>query len=109
MKIATIIVNWNKKNDVLDLINDLSGIAEPSFDIFVVDNASTDGSPEAIRNRFPHVHLIINKENLGGTGGFNTGVDHILKLGGYDYIWLLDNDAKIKNDTLTELVRAIVS
>ncbi len=107
MNIAAVVVNWNKKADVLDLLNDLAGVKSPAFDVFVVDNASTDGSPEAIRVRFPHVQLIINKENLGGTGGFNTGVDHILKLGGYDYIWLLDNDAKIQNNTLTELVNAM--
>jgi len=107
MNIATVIVNWNKKNDVLDLLTDLAGVKSPSFDVFVVDNASTDGSPAAIRSGFPGVNLIINTENLGGTGGFNTGIDTILKRGGYDYIWLLDNDAKIKNDTLIELVNAM--
>lgn len=109
MNIATVIVNWNKKTDVLDLLNDLSRVQSPSFDIFVVDNASTDGSPDAIRSAFPNVNLIINLENLGGTGGFNTGIDHILQRGGYDYIWLLDNDAKIKDDTLLELVDAMKS
>jgi len=109
MNIAAVIVNWNKKADVLDLLGDLSGVRTPSFDTFVVDNASTDGSPESIRSNFPDVNIILNKQNLGGTGGFNTGINHVLHLGKYDYIWLLDNDVKITESTLSELVTAIQS
>lgn len=106
-KVAIVIVNWNKKNDVLALLNSLRDLNYPDYEIIVVDNASTDGSVEAIRERFPYVELIVNTENLGGTGGFNTGMRYAVKRGTYKYIWLLDNDAYVEQDALLELVTAM--
>jgi GT2 family glycosyltransferase len=103
-KVAIVIVNWNKKSDVLTLLDSLRDLNYPDYDIIVVDNASTDGSVEAIRERFPDIELIVNKENLGGTGGFNTGMRCAIQKGTYKYIWLLDNDVRIQTNTLTELV-----
>jgi len=107
--IAVVVVNWNKKADVLNLLNELRKVTDPLFDIFVVDNASTDGSTDAIGTDFPDVNLIMNRENLGGTGGFNTGIDYVCKLDRYNYIWLLDNDASITGNTLSELINVIKS
>lgn len=105
-EIAVVIVNWNKKEDVLRLLENLQHIPE-SIDSFVVDNASTDGSIAAIQSEFPRVHVIRNPVNLGGTGGFNTGLKQVLNAAKYTYIWLLDNDAAIQADTLTELLKAM--
>jgi GT2 family glycosyltransferase len=105
-QIAVIVVNWNKKKDVLRLLKDLQQIPEP-VDIFVVDNASTDGSVAAIRDSFQSVNVVCNQINLGGTGGFNAGLTHVLNEDKYSYVWLLDNDAAIQVDTLTELLNAI--
>lgn len=107
--IAAVIVNWNKKLDVLNLLTELKDVSKPKFDVFVVDNASTDGSVDAIRTNFPNVNVIVNKTNLGGTGGFNSGIEHVCNKKEYRYIWLLDNDAKIRNDTLSELVKTMES
>jgi len=104
--IAVVIVNWNKKQDVIQLLSQLDGVPE-TVDIFVVDNASTDDSVEAIRSSFPEVKLIVNKQNLGGTGGFNTGLFHVSQHDQYSYVWLLDNDARIKNDSLSELLKVM--
>ena len=106
-KIAIVIVTWNKKDDVLNLLNSLKGISYTNHDIFVVDNASEDGSVEAIQENFPGAELIINEENLGGTGGFNTGIRRVSGEGKYKYIWLLDNDAEVSKSTLEELVKAM--
>ncbi|MFC1489336.1 glycosyltransferase [Thermodesulfobacteriota bacterium] len=108
-RIAVVIVNWNKKNDVLSLLTELQNVPKPGFDVFVVDNASDDGSVAAIRDKFPNVTLIISKINIGGTGGFNRGIDYVCQKNRYKYIWLLDNDSKIKNDTLSELVSEMES
>jgi GT2 family glycosyltransferase len=107
--IAAVIVNWNKKEFVLNLLNDLQKVKDPLFDIFVVDNASTDGSPEAIKAGHPDVTLIINDKNLGGTGGFNTGITHVCRFSRYDYIWLLDNDVIITETALSELINIMKS
>ena len=104
--IAIVIVNWNKKQDVLALLGELVGIPE-AVDIYVVDNASTDDSVASIRRSFPGVQVIVNRQNFGGTGGFNTGLYHICQCEQYEYVWLLDNDARIKTDSLTALLEVM--
>ncbi|WP_054970526.1 glycosyltransferase family 2 protein [Alicyclobacillus ferrooxydans] len=108
-KIAVIIVTWNKKEYVLNLLESLENIEKHHLDIdwLVVDNASTDGTMEELNKRYPEVKVIHNQENLGGTGGFNTGLKAVLELGGYDYIWLLDNDVEVAKDTLSQLVNTL--
>ncbi len=104
-KVAIVIVNWNKKDYIVKLLQSLQNISYDNHEIIVVDNASTDGSVEAIKRRFPEVTLLVNKENLGGTGGFNTGMRYaLLEKTDCKYIWLLDNDAEVDRDTLKELV-----
>lgn len=108
-KVAIVIVNWNKKSYVRNLLNSLREINYDNHEITVVDNASGDGSVEAIKEQFPNVNLIVNSNNLGGTGGFNTGIRYALEKGGYKYIWLLDNDVEVEEKTLIELVKVLES
>ncbi len=108
-KVAIIIVNWNKKDYVINLLNSLRGTNYDNYEITVVDNASGDGSVEAIKEQFPDINLIVNSKNLGGTGGFNTGIRYALEKGGYKYIWLLDNDVEVEEKTLIELVKVLES
>ena len=106
-KVAVVIVNWNKREHVLHLLHSLKSIDYDNCETIVVDNASTDGSVEAINREFPGMKLTVNTENLGGTGGFNKGINHALEIGYYKYIWLLDNDAQVENNSLCELVEAL--
>jgi len=106
-KVAIIILNWNKRDDTLKLLRSLESIDYDNHDTVVVDNASTDGSTETIRKQFPNIDLIINTDNLGGTGGFNSGMRHALTNRNYKYVWLLDNDAEVESSTLRELVDAM--
>ncbi|HYH04355.1 MAG TPA: glycosyltransferase family 2 protein, partial [Bacillota bacterium] len=103
-KIAIIICNFNKKDYVLQCIDSVFAAICQNATVYVVDNASTDGSAEAIRAQFgDHVNLLVNSENLGGSGGFNTGIREALK-GEYQYLYLLDNDIILDPNALTELV-----
>jgi len=70
--ILIIIVTWNKKSYILELLASLAKPDYPSqaIDILVIDNASTDGTVGAIKAAYPYIHLICNPDNLGGTGGF---------------------------------------
>lgn len=101
--VGIVIVSWNKKSDLLDLLESLENLNYSASTVIVVDNASDDGSAAEVRNRHPEVTLLVNETNLGGTGGFNTGLDYCQEAG-YDYIWLLDNDAGITPDALACLV-----
>ncbi|MED1420459.1 glycosyltransferase family 2 protein [Bacillus smithii] len=102
-ELAIIICNWNKKDYVLKCIESVKKSTFKDYDLFVVDNASTDGSVEAIQQQFGNtVNLIINKENKGGSGGFNTGIREALK-NNYRYIQLLDNDVIVDKKAIEEL------
>ena len=110
-KVLVIIVTWNKKDYVLDLLDSLVQLDYPAdrLELLVVDNASSDGTRLAIENRFPNVRLLVNQENLGGSGGFNTGLAWAFEqeASRYDYYWLLDNDVLVHRRALTELVNLL--
>ena len=106
-RVTIVIVNWNRKDCVLNLLDSLRSMSTRGNRIVVVDNASTDGSAEAIRNHPLSVTLLENQENLGGTGGFNAGIRYALEYFEQDYLWLLDNDAEVTPDTLAQMVGAM--
>lgn len=102
-KIAAVICNYNKRDYVTECIQSVIESVFQELDIIVVDNASTDGSAECIRARFgDKVKLLINQENLGGSGGFNRGIRYALDQG-YEYIWCLDNDVLVDENAVGEL------
>jgi hypothetical protein len=103
-RVSIIIVTWNKRADVLNLLDSLLAIRCTCANIVVVDNASTDGSAEAVRLHPLAVTLLQNRENLGGTGGFNTGIRYALQHLEQDYLWLLDNDAEVIASTLDKIM-----
>lgn len=107
-RVTIVIVNWNRKDCVLNLLDSLRSMSTRGNRIVVVDNASTDGSAEAIRNHPLSVTLLENQENLGGTGGFNAGIRYALEYFEQDYLWLLDNDAEVTPDTLDQMVGAMM-
>lgn len=103
--VGIVICNWNKKDYVLKCIESVKQLNYNNYDIAVVDNASTDGSIEAIEAKYPDIVLIKNKENRGGSGGFNTGIKYMLEKDTYKYIYLLDNDVLLDGNSLYELVK----
>lgn len=107
--IGIFICNYNGADFVVKCIESLERQTIQNFDIYVIDNASTDHTPEIIRKAFgDKVSLLCNSENLGGAGGFNCGLEYgIFK--GYEYIGLLDNDIVLAEDTVEHLYDAISS
>ena len=110
-RVLIIIVTWNKETYVLNLLKSLQTLVYPGefIEMLVVDNASTDNTVESITGLYKDVTVICNKENLGGTGGFNTGLKWAFGQphGKFDYLWLLDNDVLVDRNALRELVRVM--
>lgn len=80
-----------------------------NYKIIIVDNGSYDNSISIIKNNFPWVKLIINKENLGFSKANNQGIKYALKEK-TDYILLLNNDIEMVNkDWLRNMVKTIES
>ena len=106
--VTIVILNWNRVADTLECLDSVARLAYPSFSVVLVDNGSTDGSPDAIvrwsDGKIP-VTLIRNDKNLGFVGGGNQGMRHALATGA-DYVFLLNNDTVVDPDVLDILVQA---
>jgi len=107
-RVVIIILNWNGLRDTIACLESLSRLDYPRYQVVVVDNGSTDGSAEAIREGFPDVALIKNGENLGFTGGNNVGLRYALAQGA-DYTLLLNNDTEVAPDFMVRLIVAAES
>lgn len=75
-----------------------------SIKTIVVDNASNDGTVEYIRERFPEIHLIESKENLGFGRANNLAMRYALDEG-CDYVFLLNQDTWVEPDVIEKLVK----
>jgi GT2 family glycosyltransferase len=102
-RVAVIVVNWNGRDITLECLHSLSALSYPHADLIVVDNASSDGSAEAIRAHYPNVILLAMPENLRFAGGNNAGIREALARG-TDMVLLLNNDTVVDPDFLTHLV-----
>lgn len=101
--IGVVICNYNKRDFVLECVQSVRESKVQNFDIFVVDNASTDGSVEALQKEYgDEVTILANSENLGGSGGFNTGL-RVVRDRGYEYFMCLDDDALVDENAIQTL------
>jgi len=108
-KVLILILNWNKQNYVINLLKQIKEIDYKNYECLVVDNNSTDNSVEEINKHFPKIEVLQNKTNLGGTGGYNSGLMYALNNKKCEYVWLIDNDTIIESDTLSQLVNVLNS
>ena len=94
--VAIIVLTWNQRDLTLDCLASLAEMDYPAdrLQIIVVDNGSSDGTAAAVRERFPHVTVLENGDNLGFAEGNNVGIRHALQ-GPADYIMLLNNDTVV--------------
>jgi len=98
-----IILNWNGKTDTIECLHSLQTISYPNYKIIIVDNASGDGSVQALRSEFPTLEIIENQKNLRFAGGNNIGLRYALEKNA-EYVLLLNNDTIVEKNFLFELV-----
>jgi len=101
--ITVIMLNWNGKQYLDDCLHSIQAQSYPALQITVVDNGSSDGSPEYVKNHFPAVNIIRNNKNLGFGGGTNIGITGCTT----DFLVILNNDASLHPDCIKELYEAI--
>ncbi|MGG3832890.1 glycosyltransferase family 2 protein [Geobacillus thermocatenulatus] len=107
-KIAAVVVTYNRKNDLKKNLKCLKKQTRKIDRIFIIDNASTDGTEDFIRNEIndPNITYIKLDTNIGGSGGFYTGVK-VAYEAGYDYIWGMDDDAFPDEEALNQIMKVI--
>lgn len=94
MQLAVIILNWNAAADTIECVRRFSDWSRVQPVIWVVDNASADGSAEVITRECPQVRLLRNSANLGYAGGNNRAIAEALAEGDAPLL-LLNNDAHV--------------
>lgn len=105
-KVAVVILNWNRKENVLDCLKHIYELDYPLYQVIVVDNASTDDSVAAVRQQFPNVVLVVNDRNYGAPEGKNIGLRKALK-SEMDVVFMVDNDIVVAKDSLSQLMKAL--
>jgi len=102
-KVAVIVITHNGKKYLKQCFESLLNQSYKDFEIFLLDNASTDGSSDFVRQNFPKVKIIRFNRNLGFSKGYNRAIGMV----DADYIALLNDDTKVHFRWLEELVKAI--
>jgi GT2 family glycosyltransferase len=107
-RVAIIVLSWNQQAVTLECLASLSHVTYPRYELLLVDNASTDGTPEAVRRAFPGAEVLALPENRLFAGGNNKGIRHALGRGA-DMVLLLNNDTEVAPDFLGHLVDRALS
>ena len=107
--LAVVVLSWNGRDLTRDTLASLAACRLPDgwqLHTLVVDNASTDGSQQMVREEFPNVELLSLTENRRFAGGNNAGVTRALELGA-DAVMLLNNDVLADPALLEKLLAAL--
>ncbi|MGQ9631101.1 MAG: glycosyltransferase family 2 protein [bacterium] len=101
MVLSVVIVSYNVRELLLNCLDSIYRNPPPNdFEVFVVDNASSDGSAEAVRSAFPEVKLIENRENAGFPKANNQGIANSKG----KYILLLNPDTVVLDGALAKMI-----
>src|ERR671924_847737 len=90
-QVSTVVVSYNTRDDLTHCLASLEAALVP-LEVVVVDNASADGSADAVAERFPATRVVRNQENVGFARACNQG----LRLCRAPHVLLLNSDAQVK-------------
>lgn len=97
------VINYNGSETLPETLQALQCLEYPSYDVLLVDDASTDGSLELVRQEFPEVQVLALPQNRGSAAARNA----VLRAGRSEYVLILDNDIVLARDALRCLVDTI--
>ncbi len=100
--ISCIVVNWNRRELLRACLECLARQEYSNFEVIVVDNGSTDGSPDVVAQAFPRAHLVRNPDNRGFCAANNQGIAAARG----EFVALLNNDAEANPQFLGALLSA---
>lgn len=98
--VSVVIVTHNRKGDVREAIHSVCVQTHPRFEILLVDNGSSDGTCQMVREEFPHVRTTELARNVGPSAARNIGVDN----SSGEVLFFLDDDATLAQDVIETIV-----
>lgn len=101
-----VVLNWNGREHIRECLRSVFAQTYADTRVIVVDNGSTDGSREIVRDEFPEAHLVALPENLHFARGTNAGVRAALQDPECAWVVTLNNDTRVDPEWLAELVRS---
>jgi GT2 family glycosyltransferase len=103
---AAVVVTFNRKKLLCECLDALLGQSRQLDAIFIVDNASSDGTRTFLQERgyfdIPSIRYLSLTHNIGGAGGFHAGMATVQK-NGYDWVWVMDDDTEPYLDSLEKM------
>lgn len=101
--VTAVVVNWNGRAYLAECLASLLAQDYPHFEVILVDNGSTDGSPDLAQASFPQVQVVRNERNLGFAAACNQGI----RMGRGEYLATLNNDLLLERAWLGEMVKTL--
>lgn len=108
-KVIVLILSYNGKYLLEEAISSYAANDYPNFRVVVIDNGSTDGTLEFVKEKFPNVKVLRTDENLGYSGGLNLGLNYAFNGNNADYALVSNNDVKADSRVVSELVKIAVA
>ena len=109
--LAVLITCYNRKHDTLRCLRDLFGAQLPptlTLSVYLVDDASPDGTGDAVRSEFPSVQVLNGSGQLFWGGGMRLAFSEAIKARHHFYLWLND-DVELFPDAIVKLVNTYSS
>jgi GT2 family glycosyltransferase len=100
-----VVLSWNGVDDTVACLRSLAEVRWQRREVILVDNGSTDGTPDAVRREFPDVDVLANPTNLGFSSGNNLGIERALAHDS-DWVFILNNDTVLAPDVVEQLIAA---
>lgn len=101
--VCAVLVTFNRKSFLREVCASILAQSRLPDQVLVVDNGSTDSTTQFIAENFPALQILRLPNNMGCGYGFQAGIKRALE-NGFGYIWLLEDDIRLKPDTLAKLV-----
>ncbi len=109
---SILLINYNNSNDTIDCLESIA-VQDSIVGIVIIDNHSADIAVEQLENYLNkcrlNTTLIKNKTNMGFANANNLGIEYILKKGISDFVFILNNDTRIRPETIKTLQEALIA
>jgi len=106
LKVAVAVLNYNGKHHLKRCFETLMKQSYTNYDVYMIDNGSSDGSIDYVRENFPWVKILALKRNYGFAEAYNKAVKI---LDNYEYIAFLNNDVEVDENWLLELIKTFLN